>query len=62
MGEKETPIEIVQMEMELKNFLKKGVSKITREGASLRIEVEDGETMLFQVDESARERLAAPRL
>merc|ERR1712181_62648 len=62
MGEKETPIEIVQMEMELKNFLKKGVSKIPREGASLRIEVEDGETMLFQVDESARERLAAPRL
>ena len=32
MGEKETPIEIVQMEMELKSFLKKGVTKITREG------------------------------
>ena len=32
MTEKETPIEIVEMEMELSKFLKKGVSKITREG------------------------------
>ena len=32
MTEKETPIEIVEMEMELSRFLKKGVTKITREG------------------------------
>ena len=32
MTEKETPIEIVEMEMELSRFLKKGVNKITREG------------------------------
>jgi len=55
--EKETPIEIVEMEMELSKFLKKGVSKITREEDSLRIEVEDGATMLFQVDQKGRERL-----
>jgi len=57
MTEKETPIEIVEMEMELSKFLKKGVSKITREEDSLRIEVEDGATMLFQVDQKGRERL-----
>ena len=32
MTEKETPIEIVEMEMEVSGFLKKGVTKITREG------------------------------
>merc|ERR1712212_938410 len=32
--EKETPIEIVEMEMEVSGFLKKGVTKITREGGS----------------------------
>merc|ERR1712212_297699 len=57
MTEKETPIEIVEMEMELSGFLKKGVTKITREGDSLRLEVGDGESMVFQVDQKGRERL-----
>ena len=32
MTEKESPIEIVEMEMEMSRFLKKGVTKITRDG------------------------------
>ena len=32
MTEKESPIEIVEMEMEMARFLKKGVTKITRDG------------------------------
>jgi len=57
MTEKETPIEIVEMEMELSRFLKKGVTKITRKGDSLRLEVGDGASMVFQVDQQGRERL-----
>ena len=38
MTEKETPIEIVEMEMELSRFLKKGVTKITREGGLKSLE------------------------
>merc|ERR1712168_564105 len=57
MTEKETPIEIVEMEMEVSGFLKKGVTKITREGDSLRLEVGDGASMVFQVDQKGRERL-----
>ena len=32
MTEMESPIEIVEMEMEMSRFLKKGVTKITRDG------------------------------
>ena len=32
MTEKESPIEIVEMEMEMSRFLKKGITKITRDG------------------------------
>ena len=32
MTEKESPIEIVEMEMEMSRFLKKGVTKITLDG------------------------------
>merc|ERR1712013_375693 len=57
MTEKESPIEIVEMEMEMSRFLKKGVTKITRDGDSLTLEVSDGSSLIFQVDLKGRERL-----
>ena len=32
MTEKESPIEMIEMEMEVSRFLKKGITKITRDG------------------------------
>ena len=57
MTEKETPIEIVEMEMELSKFLKKGVSKITREGGLK----DDNLNKLANIQERASKRACKPR-
>jgi hypothetical protein len=59
-GERETPLEIVETEHQVAEFLKKGVNMITREGDQLKLEEAGGESMLFQVDKRCQELLARP--
>merc|ERR1712176_474590 len=57
MTEKEAPLEIIEMEHEMTQFLKKGLTKINREGDSLRLTVTGDDSHVFTVDEKCKTKV-----
>merc|ERR1712179_888532 len=47
--EKDTPLEIIETEHEMSQFLKKGITMMSREGDNLRLSA-SGESLVFSVD------------